>query len=215
MEQSFNYAFLWLLFFSVWVFVVHLCGLGFGSTQNKADCLSYPPGNFKKNSSSLCRCTSGWAEMICGWFLMKETIKNQFEQWLFYQVTRTQIAKTLWQRFVADYVDICVLTKEMWCIKMDYQCLKAERSLLELKARIVTSVVCDNASFLSSVIAKHFVSVRKMWQEWMFVKEKYAVDLISLQIHFHSNITFMSRLSILPLKTKRTCFVLGVSTRYD
>ncbi len=44
LEQSFNYTFLLWLLFSVWVFVVHLCGLGLGSTQNKADCLSYPPG---------------------------------------------------------------------------------------------------------------------------------------------------------------------------
>lgn len=60
------------LCFSVWVFVVRLCGhglgLGLGSTQNKADCLSYPPGNDKKNSTSLCRCTLGYVEVFCGWF---------------------------------------------------------------------------------------------------------------------------------------------------
>lgn len=63
-------------------------------------------------------------------------------------------------------------------------------------------VCCDNASFLSSFIA-NVVSVWKMWQERMFVKEKQALDLISLQIYFHSNITCTSQLSILPWKTKK------------
>lgn len=70
-------------------FVVHMCGLGLGVLvllKNKADCLSYPPGNKeRKNSTSLCRCTLGYVEMFCGWFLMKENINDLFEPWLFYQ----------------------------------------------------------------------------------------------------------------------------------
>lgn len=51
-----------------------------------------------------------WAMWL---ILMRETINNAFEPGLFYQVTCTQIAKTLRQRFVKpDYIDICVLTKE-------------------------------------------------------------------------------------------------------
>lgn len=171
----------------MWVFVVRLCGLGLGlsSAPNKAWLPFIPTRKRrkKKNSTSLCRCTLGCVEMFCGWFLLKETISNLFEPWLFYQMTRTQIAKTRWQRFVQpDYVDICVLTTEnaLWCVKLDYPCVndKAERPLLELKARVVTFVVY-NASFLSSIIAN--TSVREMWRVRMFVKEKYAVDLILLR----------------------------------
>lgn len=138
------------------------------------------------------------------WFVCDFKWNNQQYVWavaVFIKWVTPKSPRLCDQRFV-KYVDICLNSRKTRCdvyikkkkrttnvqmLKQSVLCLNSKHELWRL--------LCDNASFLSSIIANIlFLWERCDMNECLWGKKK--KESRSLQIHFHPNVAFTSQLSI-------------------